>query len=118
MGDLMAYRPNRRHPTGQHEQTFAADVARRKALFEAGASVVAAGLDRYLMDGTLPPDFDLREEPPDEEGFGGDRPSPIRLTLTATTKAKGHFGRFSMPLHRPICAKDRAKIIFYVFDIK
>lgn len=62
MGDLMAYGPNRRHPTGQHEQTFAADEERLKALFEAGASVVAVGLDRYRVDETLPPGFDLREE--------------------------------------------------------
>lgn len=71
MGETMAYEPNRRHPTGQHEQTFAADVARLKALFEAGVSVVSVGLDRYRVDGVIPAGFDLGEEPPDEEGSTG-----------------------------------------------
>lgn len=72
MGDMMAIEPNRRHPTGQHEQTFAADVARLKALFEAGVSVVSVGLDRYRVDGKIPAGFDMGEEPPDELGHPGD----------------------------------------------
>ncbi|GHC22739.1 hypothetical protein GCM10007291_22630 [Gemmobacter nanjingensis] len=57
--------PNRRHPLGQHEDSFRADVQRLRRLFKAGVPVIAVGDDRYRIAGPLPPGFQWNEE--DEE---------------------------------------------------
>lgn len=61
MGDTMT-EPNRRHPTGQHENTFKADAAKLRRLFAAGVPVIAVGMDRYRIEGRLPPGFRWDDE--------------------------------------------------------
>lgn len=61
------YEPNKRHPTGKHEQSFKADVERMRRLFAAGIPVIAVGLDRYRVEGPLPPGFDLGLDDEDDE---------------------------------------------------
>ena len=54
--------PNRRHPTGQHEDSFRADAQKLQQLFKAGVPGIAVGLYHYRIEGPLPPGFQWDED--------------------------------------------------------
>ncbi len=54
--------PNRRHPTGQHEQAFRLTTNQLRRLFLAGVPVIAVGMDRYRIAGPLPRGFRLNDD--------------------------------------------------------
>lgn len=61
--------PGHRDLRGRHADTFRADAARLRHLFLAGVPVVAVGLDRYLIDGALPPGFRWDDDDEELEGL-------------------------------------------------